>query len=448
MPVTKDVACAHAGQLAAASIVAAKQISVRNPPPAVPRQIRPSSLGDLPRLFGRQEESVIGRVSRLSAASLVYSANKNAGQPEKILRESELHVLREVDAETKQHKKTDRSCPHCRLLYGSLYEDQKRWRNLPPIAVVNHSARINLNFDPETNTSNAKIERFQVVVPSAVATQIMGLSHPLHWKDTPGALFRRSDPVDAMGRSFDTASDSEVVKQKWEKAATQEAFIFEDVIWPLNEDLRANSENIIKILKFERGTDLSLRYHYSLQRSVRSNFGIAWEPGGLDLDGGHFDARAVPIADATAVGEAFPGSVLQRDVLTIHATHDAAAADALYDGWSADSQDPTYRREHVDRDHLVKALQTFNLKLEDKWPELAPFYLLTVSASKELHFTIPENGPIELWQTLTWMAPATLFMFLNQAVCLAPHVLLDGIVKRMAQPVPKLSTVGGPMYVN
>ena len=129
MPVTTDVACAHAGLLAAAGIVASKQIAVRNPPLPGPRQVRPSSLGDLARLFGREEKTVTGRVARLSAAALVYSANKDAVQAEKILREEELKILDTIDGKTQAHKNTDRSCPHCRLLYGSLYEDQERWRN-------------------------------------------------------------------------------------------------------------------------------------------------------------------------------------------------------------------------------------------------------------------------------------------------------------------------------
>lgn len=453
MPVTKDVACAHAGLLAAAGIVASKQIAVRNPPPPGPRQVRPSSLVDLARLFGREEKTVAGRVARLSAAALVYSANKDAVQAEKILREEELKILDTIDGKTQAHKKTDRSCPHCRLLYGSLYEDQERWRKLPPIAVVNHSARIDLQFDPETNTSQAAIKRFQVVVPYAVVTEMLHLSHPMNWKHTPGGLFRKSDPVDATGGVFDTSTNEAAVKQKWEKTAGDEAFIFEDVVWPLNEDLRANSENIIKIVNFQSVAGLSLSYDYSLQRSVRSNFGIAWESGGLDLDGGSFSARAFPLgllSTADNASTAFPEKVMRRDVLSIKATHDAAAVDALYLGWSDGDPktNPAYLADVVERQEIVAALETLNLTLKDTWPQLQPFYLLTIDASKELHFTIPENSPIELWQTLTWMAPATLFMFLNQAVCLAPHVLLDDVVKKISPPGPAVSTIGGLVHVN
>jgi hypothetical protein len=59
--------------------------------------------------------------------------------------------------------------------------------------------------------------------------------------------------------------------------------------------------------------------------------------------------------------------------------------------------------------------------------EREPYFLVTISAGKQLHFTLPENGPVELWQLLTWTAPAFLFTFINLAVCLAPHILLDTV---------------------
>ena len=103
----------HAGLLAAASIVAAKQISVRNALPPTPSRIHPSSLGDIPRLFSRETESVTSRVARVSSAALLYSANKNAVQAEKILRPQERDVLNKLDRDRKKNK-NDRGCPHCR----------------------------------------------------------------------------------------------------------------------------------------------------------------------------------------------------------------------------------------------------------------------------------------------------------------------------------------------
>jgi len=442
----REAGCDQSGLLAAASIVAAKQISVRNALPPTPSRIHPSSLGDIPRLFGRKAESVAGRVARLSAAALLYSANKNVTQPEKILRGREQNVLTTLDGDIKKHETTDRSCPHCRLLNGALYEDSKIWRKLPPIAIVNHNARIDVEFDPETNVSHASIDRFQVVVPQEVARQAILLAHPLRWDQTPGGLFQRTYPSDANGERSEIGVQ---VEELWEIAAAKKsgAFVYEDVVWPLNEDVRASSENVIRILNFRRDGDSLLKYDYDLQRSIRSNFGVAWEPAGLDLDGGRFDAHAVPLNslnDRAVADMAFPTSVMRRNVYAIKAIYDAEASDALSRGWSkVEEPQPTYLPEAVKPAEMIEALQELNRKFEAKWPRLKPFHLLTVSASKELHFTIPENGPIELWQTLTFTAPAVLFMFLNQAVCLAPHVLLDHLVNPRPDSMGVVLPIGG-----
>jgi hypothetical protein len=441
----RDVGRLQAGLLAASSIVAAKQIAVRNALPATPPRIHPSSLGDIPRLFGRQEQIGTDRVTRVSAAALLYSANKDITQAEKILRERERKILSKLDSDFKKRKDTDRSCPHCRLLNGALYEDTTVWGTLPPIAVVNHNARIDVEFDPETNISHAQIESFQVVVPHKVAEEAIRLAHPLRWAETPGGLFERAYPSDATGVSLGKGAN---VEQQWEMMAAKKsgAFVYEDVVWPLNEDLRARSENVIRILNLQRNGDSSLSYDYDLQCSVRSNFGVAWESAGLDLDGGTFNAHAVALnrlKEKPVVDRAFPKGAMRRNVYAIKAIYDAKAGNDLSRGWKVDEQNPIYVPEEVEPAEMVEALLTLNLKLERRWRDLKPFHLLTVTASKELHFTIPENGPIELWQTLTFTAPAVLFMFLNQAVCLAPHVLLNRLVNPLSDPTGVVFAIGG-----
>jgi hypothetical protein len=71
---------------------------------------------------------------------------------------------------------------------------------------------------------------------------------------------------------------------------------------------------------------------------------------------------------------------------------------------------------------IAAAVKALVMSLERAWPQ-DKFDLLTLTFSKQLHFTVPEYSPIELWHLLTWMAPATLFVFLN-AVCEAPHILV------------------------
>jgi hypothetical protein len=196
---------------------------------------------------------------------------------------------------------------------------------------------------------------------------------------------------------------------------------------------------------------------------VRSNFGIAWEPSGLDIDGGEFSAEAKPLRSIIRALEEYVrkpdqpnvdrldaddqrlvqplaklAHLKRRDILELQASasvaHDRPKNfdEELYDGWSSqdtfqsDKVDPgkVIKSDAVDPGKVIKALRTVHEQLESKFPG-ETFSLLTVSASKRLHFTLPENGPVELWFFLTWMAPAILFTFLSRAICHSPHELLQ-----------------------
>ena len=427
---------AVAGSVAASGVVVAKQVPLRDPPRTqLPHRLRPSGLSDLQRLFSADDRTASARITRLSSAALMYSVDKSSvDQPAKVLHGSEHAVLANLHQARRPHLRTDRSCPHCRLLLGSIYEDRRRWRDLPPVGVVNHSARVNISFDPETNVSEANISHFQVLVPESIAVVMIDWAHPLRWANRAGWLFRSADPVERDGtrRSGGSRDDA---RRAWEQQAVEagEAFMREDVNWPLNEDFGASAENIIKISDWEySGTAKDhrwLRYRYSLECCVRSNFGIAWEPEGLDLDGGQYSGAAIPlgVVDESVIAACRPpGGWKRRDVLEMSAHYDPRSIDALYDGWSAaDPTDDDQGGDEARIEDVVKSVRVLGSRLEDRWPELAPFWLVDVSASKEVHFTIPENGPIELWDMLTWTAPSILFAFLNHAVCLAPHLLLS-----------------------
>jgi hypothetical protein len=130
----------------------------------------------------------------------------------------------------------------------------------------------------------------------------------------------------------------------------------------------------------------------------------------------------------------------RRDVLELQARlapHDPAAkryqSDVdrkLYEGWyEPDDANKVVEvlKDRVAPKDIYDALAPLHNRLLAEWPELKPFSLLTMSARKQVHFTLPVNGPIELWYILTWMAPASLFMFLNR-LCQAPHFLLPKVL--------------------
>jgi hypothetical protein len=340
---------------------------------------------------------------------------------------------------------------------------------VPPVVSINHAARVNVTFDPETNISEARITDFQVVVPERIAAEMIGFSHPLRWADPPGTLFRRLIPVtldQTSARGFrGTRAEAEA---EWEALADGKRFVFEDFQWPINDDLSASAENVIRIDRFFKqvsAPEYKLRYSYDLQRCVRTNFGVGFEPAGLDIDGGFYEALAVPVGnvgaqknvdfarptdrdDAPEVRPLRPlkhirlGHLRRRDMLEIRAHSDPNALDLLVQGIPDEDggKGPVKGRrpsqpqnisegEFAPPDDVRYTFDALAAQLREDWGDLGQFFLVNISASKRLHFTLPENGPLELWHILTWLAPAVLFTFLNNAVSLAPHMLFRSLVK-------------------
>lgn len=436
-----------AGLVAAAGVAVAKQLPMRDPLPAgLPPRFSPTSLRELRTVFDTSDGSAAARVARLSSASLVYSVDKaNATHSRALLRASERDVLERLHREQLQYKHTSRACAHCDLMLGTVYGEVT-----PPVVIVRHSAHIKVAFDPDTNIAEGSIENFQVIVPGAIATDLLRLAHPLHWGDAPGSLIKRTTPVGKDGRPVTfTAHDPSGREAEWEnRAKNGHAFIFEAVDLPINASVRATAENIIRISRFARTTSNdghSLSFDYSLERCVRSNFGIAWEPSGLDIDDGTFRATAIPLrASARYAADLRPvlSGLTRRDVTSWVASTApdekvrAQARKALCEGWdsppasalgtrrSSRDVDPVPALDRVSKQDVADTFATVTAALEQRHEGFEPFWLVDVTASKRLHFTVPENGPIELWQLLTQSAPSFLFAFLNQAVCLAPHVLI------------------------
>ena len=426
----------YAGQLAACNLAVAKQIPLREPLfPGGRSRFHPSSVRELPRLL-EGDDTPARRLARRSAAALIYSVDKRTATPAaRLLTAAERPVLSAFHDARKYRDRfgVDRSCAHCRLLFGTTYGSDGA--QIPPFAVLNHAARVNITFDPDTCIASAQISDFQTLLPQSVAERFITLSHPLRWATSGQRLFQRSDAVDRDGIPAAFMGLTQAgAETMWDDHAAGRlgGFIFEDVIWPVNEELTAASANIIRFSNLQRRGASFLEYDYVLQRSVRSNFGIAWEPGGLDIDGGSFSAEMVPLHHfTTSTAEKALGLELrQRDVLEMGAFCYPDNDEKLCAGWPAPAHEPEQPLPQEDvRQHIALLAD----RLQSAWPALGPYAILSVSASKTLHFTIPENGPIELWHLLTFTAPSILFMFLNTAICHAPHLLvqekLDTIAK-------------------
>src|SRR5262249_34930015 len=123
---------------------------------------------------------------------------------------------------------------------------------------------------------------------------------------------------------------------------------------------------------------------------------------GLDIDGGEVDGRAVPIFKLTN-GDA--GKLSLADLDRLAARHKIKGIPASLKGTNLAG-----RKQHAQR--ILGAIGQLGGY---------PPWLLTITSSKSLRYTVPQYAPIDLWASLTWMAPALLYTFMNRSVCQLPQ---------------------------
>ena len=137
----------------------------------------------------------------------------------------------------------------------------------------------------------------------------------------------------------------------------------------MNEDIRANSENVICIRTFnstpgdEKDGTQKLSFDYGLERSLRSNFGIAWERSGLDVDGGLVSATSVPVGDLGDKGagaESPLGRITLRELDEMRAYDKPGSAGNVARGMDLGGRDGGSAE-------AVAEAQTLGRMLEQQW---------------------------------------------------------------------------------
>jgi hypothetical protein len=384
---------------------------------------------------GTDREDFESKLVRVSCAAEVHSVDKKSTAiPSRLLRSNkELELLDEHARSADQ----DRTCPHCRLTHGALYDPA------PPIAVLNHQARIQAEFDPDTNVSAAEIKHFQVLLPREVAIAFIELGHPLNWPKAAPELFAACTPA-FYHRGDDWRFDMSAAD--WRSALKYDgrAFIREVVTLPWTPDIATVVDNIIRIdPRDQRHFDSippdlaeaegrALAFDYSVEACRASRVGTLVDAPGVDIDGGHFDAIAVPVD--TAVQMHLLDGLTPRDLR--HLELDFGARDSsgpnsvknLILQGSIDltipSSDAQKARQAASNADAVRRLA---VSLREKWG--VEFWVVDVSARKEIHYTDPPGSTTPLWAVITWMAPAALFVLLNRGICQTPHFLISEFLR-------------------
>jgi len=455
---------------------------------SIPSGFVPPSLQDAPRLlsskFDSNEEH---RMARVTAASILHSLETTHGSDPYRMKRGGLTEKLLTREDKRTFDSCGERCAHrppqlCR--YCTLFHDLAHAGTEPEIEVVNHGARIVADFDPETNISYAGIDNYQLFVPERLALLALERSHPFSWKAEAPDLFERIAAAKSSGEKPHRKwhEDETVSRETWSsRAARQTEYLYEAARMPWNEQISSRVENVLRIDDFadtfrsaeELGTFLDgfkfdaardkvrltegvkafsrgirsaasprpfkgsscagariLSYRYALQSCQRSSYGLAWEEySGLNVDDGGFHGSAIHFENIKPVHTAH---LTQTDV--VHLAHaldrraSQAQGQAVLEARTAHeellrmaheidgAEGPKHRAEvHAAVRRAAEGLRS--LWNEEPW-------LLTIAASKRLRYTVPMNGPVELWATLTWMAPALLFSFMNRAVCQLPHFLI------------------------
>lgn len=437
----------YAGLLAASNALVSRR-AVRRPPPAAapPAGFRPAAMAEIPRLMAGAKD-----IHRITAAALCYAFEDPAkdgkvepdGYAERLLSSDEIRdfsprpgtdqkpisryseLFHALHSRLPERVSASQSTGQPSLISQPVSAKQSGSEK-STISVVNRAAQIISDFDPGgTNISSAKIENYQVLLPRARALEVLERSHPLNWHDAAPDIFESVGPATRTAKR-NWLPDPNPDPIAWEKKAQVEkkGIIYEVAVWPWSESVTLRVENAIRIEEFDNnlaavesgqgagaGTlERHLSYKYSLESCVRSDYGIITEDlSGLDIDEGTFVGRAVSLdtLDQSHIGH-----------LTVADLRDLVDSQRLSVEIPADLEEKDTRKVGVARAILREMGE--QAKAEDPW-------LLTITASKRLRYTVPQYAPVEIWATLTWMAPALLFVFMNRAVCQIPQFITEEI---------------------
>ena len=430
----------YAGILAASNAVVSRMDTGR-PPPLAPNApgFRPSSLSEVARLVADADplhRAIAG--SLCHAYEAVNGKVKSGGYSEKILlRNGTLDAayakkfLQEDVLDASAQKLLGKGKPDAYaekfLRKGNLdaYQPDPSLRpglgrardllaNLCPTAatVVSPDLQIVTKFGQgESNISSAKIDDYQLLLSENSAVQVLGRSNPLNWQKGAPDLFQSVVPARRVRERPNQTwvRDPHRDPVNWQQAASKVDYIYESAIWPWSETVTLGVDNVLAISGFESSyldpREKVLRYTYALERCMRSDYGVITEElSGLDIDGGHVDGRAVPVAK---LSEPDASKLNVDDLRRLVTKHELD--ERLGHGCEA-RLEPDKKRQLAQ-----EILGQIGAKKEyEPW-------LLTISSSKRLRYTVPQSLPVDLWASLTWTAPALLYTFINRAVCQLPQ---------------------------
>jgi hypothetical protein len=335
-----------------AAIYAVLQRRTKAPPPWTPRFLAPLSLDALvqacrPLARNPGEEPAEQYRARRTVVAALAGARVDDAIWKALMYPTERATLERI-CDDGGKGGSDDDCEYCNAARALAVT-----RGRDDLLTQAH-APIEIDFDPDTFVSTARVIGLEVLVPSSHLPELFRRADPRNWASDASDFFKRSEPgIWARGGWHGPRA--------WQEADRGQ--IYEVALAQLNERIAFEIHNILDITDFrndlagrqvQRADDrLEVGYAYALQQNLASKLGFIWEPEGIDIDNGRYRAEAVRVG-ANGGGSGGVGR-------------------------------------------------------EDRWR-------VTISVDKRLRYAVPQAAPAEIGPLLNVMAPAFLSLFMHEQV--------------------------------
>jgi hypothetical protein len=260
---------------------------------------------------------------------------------------------------TFSEERTSCPCKYC-LANDLATQDTPHAKLWQRRKVVRH-ADFAIDFNPDTYITKVSVSNLAVQMPESWAWALAENADPRQWSTAVPDFFLKSNPA--------KRDQSGWYEEEWDTEAGGD--LYEVTRWKWNEGMAAEVHNILEISNVDKAAGIS--YDYSLRECLRSNMGVTWEEGGLDVDEGFYRLQILPLtADARPA--------------TAAATKASKSAARVPESESESESESS-------GDVLVK-----------------------ISAEKSVRYTTPRISPMEVGTVLNLMAPATVSMLMRRLV--------------------------------
>jgi hypothetical protein len=142
--------------------------------------------------------------------------------------------------------------------------------------VVTKHGHWSTDFDPDRRVTSVTVSDYEFELSASSVEILVGRANPQNWAKSPGGFFLKSEPG--------TWSGGRWTPGPWRPGGGD---LLEQTRWQWNEDIASEIYNILRISELTESSG-GISYNYSLRECVKSNFGLTWARGGMDVDNGYY----------------------------------------------------------------------------------------------------------------------------------------------------------------